>query len=74
MDTKELDERGFIFMDDAQRVYRVCMWGGNPWLFIWQHHNRQWMSVRKVSQMDVWTFPRNLNEEQQRMYFDAGGV
>lgn len=66
---RELDEIGFVFLDGNQRPFKVCMWGDAPWLFYW-HAEGHWTSLRQVTQMDIWTFPRNLTGEQQELYND----
>lgn len=68
---KELDEKGFVFLDDRGHVFRCCMWGDNPWLFKWIDTQNQWVSFRKLTQMDVFVLPHNLSGEQQEWYFKA---
>lgn len=71
MDTvKELDEKGFVFTVDGT-AYRCAKWGDSAWLFRWRKREHQWESVRELTQMDVWSFTRNLTEEQQEYYFKA---
>lgn len=65
----ELDEKGFIFLDDADRPYWCRMWGDSPWLFYW-HPDYKWVSLRQLSQTDIWRFPHNLSEEEQQIYID----
>ncbi len=65
---KELDEKGFVFTVDGT-AYRCAKWGDSAWLFRWLKHEHLWESIRKLTQMDVWTFTRNLTDEQQEMYF-----
>lgn len=64
-----LDEKGFIFLDDNSKPYLCRMWHKRPWLFYW-HPDNQWVSLRLLTQSDVWSFPRNLTEEQQQYYRD----
>lgn len=66
---KALDEKGFVFLDAANRPYRCAMWSGSPWLFRW-HPDNKWVSVRQVTQTDVWGFPDNLPEEHQALYLE----
>jgi hypothetical protein len=66
-DNKLLDEKGFVFLDDNNRPYKCCMWGDGPWLFYW-HADGHWVSLKPVSQFQVWHFPHNLTDEQQEMY------
>lgn len=70
MPLQKLDERGWIFLDEANRPYLVRMWGDNAWLF-WWHPEQHWVSLRQVTQSDVWSFPKNLSEEEQQAYRDA---
>ncbi|KKL22216.1 hypothetical protein LCGC14_2437680 [marine sediment metagenome] len=66
---KRLDEKGFVFLDEASRPYHVRMWEGQPWLFYW-HPNKEWVSLRTLSQMDVWIFAATrLPDEQAALYF-----
>ncbi len=65
---KELDEKGFVFLDDNTVPFRCSIWGNRAWLFRWQHDH--WVSFRPVNQSDIWTFPHNLTEVQQQLYFD----
>jgi hypothetical protein len=62
-----LDEKGFIFLDRANRPYLCRIWGGVPWLFYWQVEGH-WVSLRQVTQAEVWSYPHNLSEEQQDHY------
>jgi hypothetical protein len=68
MALEKLDEKGFVFLDDNKRLYRCAMWGGQPWLFYWHDHQKTWVSLRQVSQMETWSFPHNLTQEQQDLY------
>ena len=65
-----LDERGFVFMDEAGRPYLCRMWNGTPWLFYW-HADLHWVSLRQCTQMDVWRFPNNMAEAEQERYREA---
>lgn len=63
----QLDEKGWVFVADGN-AYRCCMWGERPWLFKWQDRSHLWVSVRLLTQADVWTLPHNLTQEQQDLY------
>jgi len=65
---KELDEKGFVFVGKDGNAYRCCKWGDAPWLFRW-HPDNHWVSIQKLTQMDVWMLPHNLTPEQQEHYF-----
>ncbi len=63
-----LDEKGFMFRDELKRIYWVRMWGENAWLFIWLPAQSNFMSLRQVSQMDIWQFPHNLSDREEAAY------
>lgn len=65
----KLDEKGFVFLDEASRPYRCAMWGGQPWLMYWNDGQKCWVSLRPVTQSEIWSFPHNLTQEQQDLYF-----
>lgn len=65
--TQELDEKGFVFLDDNRKPFRCCMQGDQPWLFYWHPSNR-WVSLRKTTQSEILMFPHNLTEEEQELY------
>lgn len=52
---KELDKRGFVFIDDRLRPFWVGLWDKEPWMFYW-HPDRKWVSFRRVTQADVFAF------------------
>lgn len=62
-----LDELGFVFLDDHRRPYLARMYHGAPWLFYW-HVENHWVTLRKLTQTDLWTFPHNLTKKRQDMY------
>ncbi len=66
-DFGELDETGFIFLDEEREAFLCRMWDGIPWLFYW-HPEKCWAPERVVSQSEVETFPRNLTLEQHHYY------
>lgn len=65
---KLLDEKGFIFRWDDNNIYRCCMWGESPWLMRWNPAQNLWVSVQRLTQMDIFTLPHNLSEEEQEVY------
>lgn len=67
--TKELDEKGFVFLGADGNAYRCCMWGAQPWLFRWRDGENCFESLRSLTQMDVWMLPHNLADDQQAHYF-----
>lgn len=64
-----LDEKGFVFLDDNGNPYRCTMLGGQAWLFYWNKGQKCWVTYRPVSQLEVERFPRNLSQKHQDMYF-----
>lgn len=71
---EKLDKKGFVFLDNSNRPYRCAMWGNEPWLFYW-HPDKKWVSLRTVSQFEVWTFQSHeLPKEQQEMYLKEDRV
>lgn len=67
MSLELLDEKGFVFLDAANRPYLCRMFGGEPWLFYW-HPNKIFVSLRKINQSEIWRLPQNLTENQQETY------
>jgi hypothetical protein len=65
---RHLDEKGWIFIGKDGNAYRCCMWGDSPWLFRWHDHNKCWVSIAPLTQMDVWMLPHNLTENRQEWY------
>lgn len=64
-------EKGFVFIDSVDRPYHVRMWNGSPWMFYW-HPDNHWVSLRKVTQADVWRFhEKAISEERAQIYHDA---
>lgn len=61
MDT--LDEKGFIFLDNLNRPYKCCLIENQPWLLYW-HPDNKWVTLRPVTQTEIWRFPKNLTKEQ----------
>lgn len=63
-----LDKKGFVFLDMANKPYRIAMWGNEAWLFYW-HPDKKWVSLRPITQSEVWNFQkRELPKEQQLLY------
>ena len=50
----KLDEKGFVFLDGANRPYRCAMWGDQPWLMYWNDSQKCWVSLRPVTQSEIW--------------------
>jgi hypothetical protein len=67
-DLQELDEKGFVFLDDANRPYWCRMYHGNPWIMSWHEDEGHWVTYRQVTQTEIWSFPHNLTDEQQEIY------
>ena len=64
-----LDEKGFVFLDRASTPYLCRIWNEEPWLFYW-HADNHWVSLQRVGQTDIWSFPHNLTEQEQQHYQD----
>lgn len=67
---EELNECGFVFLDDANTPYWCRMYHGQPWLMRWNFGMGAFCTLRPVTQTEVWEFPHNLTEEQQAYYRD----
>jgi hypothetical protein len=65
----QLDEKGFVFLDGRHRPFLCRMIEGQAWLCFW-HPDNHWVTLRQVTQQDVWSFPKNLNEQEQAVYFE----
>ncbi len=68
----ELNGKGFVFLDKSNRPYRCCMYQGTPWLFYWHPDNR-WVTLRQVTQTEIWQMPHNLTQEEQDYYYKKDG-
>lgn len=64
-----LDERGFVFLDRFMRPVWCALYHGSPWLF-WWHPDRHWVTMREVTQDEVFLLPRNLSAAEQDMYHE----
>lgn len=64
---ESLGEQGFAFLDRQNRPYLCRMWGSQAWLFYW-HPEDHWVSLRPVTQAEVWSFPHNLTAAQVQLY------
>ena len=45
----------FVFLDDANRPYRVKLWGNSEkdlWIFYW-HPDRKWVSLRPIQKTEA---------------------
>jgi hypothetical protein len=66
-DLKKLDSKGFIFLGADHRPYRCSMIGDEAWLH-WWHPDKKWVTMRPVSQTEIWSMPRNLTDAEQELY------
>lgn len=64
---EKLDEKGFIFLNTNDRPFKCCMYFNNPWLFYW-HPDNKWVTLRQVTQDEIFKLPRNLSKEHQEVY------
>lgn len=64
------DEVDFVFLDDAQRPYRVMDWEDKTWIFYW-HPDGKWVSLRKATFPEVICLAEKaLPQEQAQLYHD----
>ncbi len=64
---KPLNEKGFVFIGGDGRPYMCAMWGDNPWLFYW-HAENHWVTMKQVTQTEIWRMPKNLTDAEQDVY------
>lgn len=64
---EQLDEKGFVFLDSKGDPYYCRMWGESPWLFYW-HPDNHWVSLREVTQMEIWHMPVPLSSDEADLY------
>ena len=66
---KELDENGFVFLDDNNRPYWIAMRYGEPIIAYWHEGNKSWVNLRKATQSDIWMGnKRALPDDQAEIY------
>lgn len=66
-----LDEKGFVFLDDRNAPYQVRMWDGKPWLCYWNEAYKCFTSLRPVSQAEILQFSKHrLPQDQADLYLD----
>lgn len=71
--TDNKERNGRVFLDGGNKPYWVRHWEGDIWLFYW-HAENKWVSLRKVSESETWTFPDNLSIEDQDLYHKQAGT
>lgn len=54
MALEQLDEKGFVFIDGNSRPYWCRMYYNEPWFMYWHEGNKSWVTLRKVTQTEVW--------------------
>jgi len=63
-----LDETGFVFQGVDGKIYLCRLWGNEPWFFYWSV-NHIWVSLKRVSQMEIWgAYKRKLSDEAALPY------
>lgn len=63
---KELDEKGFVFLDDNKKPFWVSMRYNKPMLAYW---NDGWVNLREVSQSEIFKFNQTaVLEEHAEIY------
>lgn len=65
---RDLDEKGFVFIDRQNRPFWCRMLGGDPWVCYW-HAEQQWVTLRRVGMGDVAAArTMAIPEEQAEIY------
>ncbi len=68
---EKLDEKGFVFIDDNNKPYWCRMWGDEPWFMYWHEGQKSWVSLRKVSQQEIWfAHALKIPDDQAQVYHD----
>lgn len=68
---KELDEKGFVFIDRNDRPYWCCMYGGRPWFMRWHDAQKSWVTLKEVNQTDIWlAHEKKISNKQAEIYHD----
>ena len=62
-----MNRNGLVFLDALSRPYYSTIIGTEPWLCYWHEYQKSWVTLRPVEKGE--TFPNNLTEEEQDMYF-----
>lgn len=69
---EQLTEKGFVFIDERHKANWCRMVEDEPWLFYWHEGNKTWVTLRKVTQMDVWRFyEKDIGETEAKIYHDT---
>lgn len=65
----ELNEKGFVFIDENKRPYWCRIYSGAPWFMYWHEAQKSWVTLREVSQTEVWQANKMaIPEEQAETY------
>jgi hypothetical protein len=69
MTLEQLDEKGFVFIDENNRPFWCRMYGGRPWFMRWHEGQKSWVTLKPVNQMDVWmAHEKKISDEQAELY------
>ncbi len=52
----ELNEKGFVFIDDRNRPYWCRLYGNHPWIMYWHEAQKSWVTYKKVTQLEIWIY------------------
>jgi hypothetical protein len=64
-----IDEKGFVFIDSADRPFWCRKYGDEPWIMYWHVHQKSWVTLRKVNQTEIWKFHEMKVPEEQANFF-----
>ena len=67
----ELNEKGFVFMDDRNHPYWCRLYHGNPWFMYWHENQKSWITYRQATQTDIFqTFQMKISDELAEIYHE----
>ncbi len=70
-ETKQLDEKGFVFIGNDGKPYWIALYHGTPWIFYWHIHNKAWVTLRQTNQMEIWqSSPHAMPDDHAQHYHD----
>ena len=66
-----LDEKGFVFIDECNKVYWCCIYNSEPWFMYWHEGNKAWVTYRKANQTDIFLANENaISNELAETYHE----
>lgn len=66
----ELDEKGFVFVDEAQRPFWCRTFDGVAWLCYW-HRDGKWVTLRPVADEEVLEFRKLILPSLEAEWYHA---